>query len=202
MVSSLESQSRFVGRGANWGLALFLCLECGYGIFFGSDGIVDWLLWGTVGAVLVFNTLRRLPALEADCRWWVWGICTLSTLRFLLFEETEETEWVYWSLISFNLLADGALLTLGRSFSLMPARRAVRTGWFYRVVRHPAYTAYLVVDTVYVLQVPTLWNAVVLVGGAGLFIWRALLEERLLKNDPRYEQYMEQTRWRFLPLIY
>ena len=93
-------------------------------------------------------------------------------------------------------------MTLGRSFSLMPARRMIRVGLMYRFVRHPIYTAYMLIDAIYVSQLPTVQNVAVLVGGAVLFAWRASLEERLLRNDPRYRQYAERTRWRFVPFVY
>ena len=101
-----------------------------------------------------------------------------------------------------NLLADTSLIALGQSFSLLPARREVRVGWMYRIVRHPAYSAYMIVDAVYVTLLPTPQNIAVLIGGAILFWWRAILEERLLMHDPTYRDYVKQTRWRFVPFVF
>lgn len=187
---------------ANWGLAFFLMLECGYGIWLGRDDLVDAFWWVTVGGVLIVNTLRRSPAVEQDARWWVWIICTAATLRFLAFEFDESSRSAFWLLVLLNLVADLALISLGKSFSLLPARRTIRTGWLYRFVRHPAYTGYILVDSIYFTQMPTLRNAIVVLVGAMLFNWRAILEEALLTNDPAYSEYAERVRWRFVPGIY
>ena len=187
---------------SNWGLAAFLGTECVFGIWFTSEAWWDTLMWITVVGVLLINTMRRSPPISQDNRWWVWVICTASTLRFLAFESGDETKTAFWLLVFFNLLADTALLALGRSFSLLPARRKIRTGWMYRVVRHPAYTAYMLVDAVYVTQSPTPRNIAVLLAGMLLFSWRAVLEERLLSGDPVYRDYMQRVRWRFLPGLF
>ncbi|GAB4159965.1 MAG: hypothetical protein Tsb009_37310 [Planctomycetaceae bacterium] len=193
---------RWFANWANVGLIAFLTAECIYGVLFASEGMLDILLWVGIAAVLVVNTARRSPPFAADTRWWVWLVCVLSTIRFLAFEYGEETRWAYWTLIVLNLFADMALLSLGRSFSLMPARREIRSGGLYRLVRHPAYTGYMIVDLIYVSMLPTLRNIAVLMIGMGLFACRAYLEERLLAQDPHYREYMTRTRWRFLPLIY
>lgn len=199
---SEPSRFRFLWSPANIGLMLLLSLECAFGMINASDGVGDVLLWLIIGTVLVFNTLRRSPPIESDQRWWVWLICTLSTVRFLAFEYNDETRTAFWILIGMNLLADASLIALGRSFSLLPARREVRVGWMYRIVRHPAYSAYMIVDAVYVTLLPTPQNIAVLVGGAILFWWRATLEERLLMHDPTYRDYAKQTRWRFVPFVF
>ena len=201
-VASTESRFRFLWTPANIGLIAFLILECTLGVVFGSEDGVDVLLWLMVGTILVFNTLRRATPIETDSRWWVWLICTLSTIRFLAFEYTDDTRTALWILIGMNLLADTSLIALGRSFSLMPARREVRVGWMYRLVRHPTYAAYIFVDVVYVAQLPTIQNFAVLIIGAWLFAWRATLEERLLMHDPTYRDHAKKTRWRFVPFVY
>jgi protein-S-isoprenylcysteine O-methyltransferase Ste14 len=183
-------------------LAAFLLAECAYGIWLGSDDAWNVAWWVTVVGVLVVNTLRRAPAVEQDARWWVWIVCTASTLRFLAFEYDENSRTAFWLVILFNLLADLALIGLGKSFSLLPARRTIRTGWLYRFVRHPAYAAYMLTDAVYLSQMPTPRNAAVVLVGIVLFACRARLEERLLCNDPAYREYMRRVRWRFLPGMY
>ncbi|MCH8830248.1 MAG: hypothetical protein IID45_11790 [Planctomycetes bacterium] len=190
-------------KNANIGLALFLGVEfAGFAILNDELDMLELMWWVVVGTVLVFNTLRRSPPFESDKRWWVWLICSASTVRFLAFESSTATQDAYWILIGLNLLADTALIALGRSFSLLPARRAIRQSGPYRIVRHPAYSAYLIIDLVYIAQLPTVRNLAVFFCGVGLFVCRALLEERLLSNDPVYREYRKRTRWRFLPLVY
>ncbi len=197
-----RTDARFIWNPANIGLAVFLIAESAFGLYASRDDRLDMALWLVVGTVLVFNTVRRSPAVESDTRWWVWVICTLSTIRFLAFEYSDQTRAAFWTLIGLNLLADTSLIALGRSFSLLPARRSIRVGWMYRFVRHPIYSAYMLVDAIYISLLPTPRNIAVLFVGAALFAWRASLEERLLRNDPQYREYAERTRWRFLPFVY
>lgn len=192
----------FIWSPANIGLALFLVAECALGAYIDRREPHEVLMWIVVGTVLVVNTIRRSSPAESDTRWWVWLICSLSAIHVLAFESTGDSRIALWILIWLNLLADTSLIALGRSFSLLPARRSIRVGWMYRFVRHPIYSAYMLADAIYVSQLPTVWNGLVLIAGAGLFAWRASLEERLLRNDPVYREYCERTRWRFLPFVY
>lgn len=197
----VESPARR-SRWVNIGLAVFLGAECVYGVWYSADGWWDVVMWLTVMSVLIINTLRRSPVIDEDARWWVWIICTAATLRFLAFEYDEESQGAYWLLVFFNVIADTALIALGKSFSLLPARRQIRTAWLYRFVRHPAYSAYILIDAVYVSQMPTVQNFAVLFIGLGLFIGRAHLEEAVLSGAPAYREYMQRVRWRFVPGVY
>jgi protein-S-isoprenylcysteine O-methyltransferase Ste14 len=90
-------------------------------------------------------------------------------------------------------------LALGRSFGLVPAHRGLVTSGIYRVVRHPLYASYIVVELGYLIQSPRLWNAGVLVIAWTCQGLRLLSEERLLSGDPAYRSYRERTRWRVIP---
>ena len=72
----------------------------------------------------------------------------------------------------------------------------------YRLVRHPVYALYLLADLGTVALQPSPWNAGVAVVGATCLFLRARLEERVLCRDPRYAEYMQVVRWRFLPGLY
>lgn len=93
-------------------------------------------------------------------------------------------------------------LSLGRSFGLMPANRGVVCSGLYRVVRHPIYAGYLVSHAAFLAAHPTLWNAVVLIGGDIALIARAFYEERTLGGDPTYARYCGRVRWRLLPGVF
>ena len=90
-------------------------------------------------------------------------------------------------------------LSLGRSFGLLPANRGVVTHGTYRVVRHPIYLGYLIGHLGFLLASFSVYNLALfsaLYFFQGLRIWE---EERLLKSDPIYAQYMQQTKYRILP---
>ena len=54
-----------------------------------------------------------------------------------------------------------ALLSLQRSFGIVPANRGIREGGLYRIVRHPLYAAELLVFLGVVLVTPTPWNILI-----------------------------------------
>jgi protein-S-isoprenylcysteine O-methyltransferase Ste14 len=94
------------------------------------------------------------------------------------------------------------LLSLNRSFAIVPARRQIKTRGMYAVVRHPLYTSHIIAMTGYVLTNTTASNLIVYaVGVASLFI-RLVREEKHLSLDPAYREYMSQVRYRLLPLVY
>jgi protein-S-isoprenylcysteine O-methyltransferase Ste14 len=189
-------------RSINLGLAAFLCAECVWGIIHNSSGLWDTVWWLIVATIMVFNVVRRIPALEEDNRWWVWIVCAFSTLHFLAFEYSEETRIAFWTLLILIMLADLNLLYLGRSFAILPARRSIRTGMLYKYVRHPIYSMYMLCDFIYTFLAPSIRNVSVLIIGVALFALRSELEERLWRHDPAYQNYAKKTRWRFLPGLF
>ena len=95
-----------------------------------------------------------------------------------------------------------ALACLGRSFGLVAANRGIKMSGLYRLVRHPAYAGYLLASTGYVLCYPTTGNAMVAVATLLALNARAIVEERFLRHDPSYCDYLRGTRWRFVPYLY
>ncbi len=95
-----------------------------------------------------------------------------------------------------------SLASLGRSFAIFPALRAVRERGPYAVVRHPAYALELLL--VGISGAAHAWWA-----GVGLAWLTAVLlipritdEERVLSEDPRYAAYRARVRYRLVPGIY
>jgi len=95
-----------------------------------------------------------------------------------------------------------ALLALGRSFGIAPARRELVTRGAYRVVRHPLYASEIVAIGGYVAGAASAWNvtalAVFIVGQ----ISRVCLEEKLLSGDLEYQAYCGQVVWRLMPGVW
>jgi len=104
--------------------------------------------------------------------------------------------------------ATGALLTLisvhhlGRSFSVLPSLREIRTSGMYRWVRHPIYFSYMVTALGILLRHLTLYNLGVTLGGVVLILCRIHFEERLLAEGEAYRAYMSVVRYRLIPGIY
>lgn len=95
-----------------------------------------------------------------------------------------------------------AVLSLGRSFGIVAANRGVRTGGFYRFVRHPLYGSYIIGNLGFILGNPTLWNIALVIAALSCHYIRALAEERVLARDPAYQDYMSRVRYRFIPFIF
>ena len=95
-----------------------------------------------------------------------------------------------------------AKYTLGRSFGLLPANRGVVQNGPYRLVRHPIYLGYLIGHIGFLSGYFSVQNAVLLAAVYGLQIARILREEKVLRQDPAYQAFMRQTRWRLLPGVF
>ncbi len=158
-------------------------------------------------ACLVVLALGRPPPVEHDSRSWVVILCVWSMCYSLFYTAVELesnvlSRAVVWARVPVLILADITLLSLGRSFAVLPAARRVRTGFLYRCVRHPVYALYMLSDALFLALQPCLWNGLLAVSGAVSFWLRAKLEERLLLRSEAYAHYARKVRWRFLPFMY
>jgi protein-S-isoprenylcysteine O-methyltransferase Ste14 len=99
-------------------------------------------------------------------------------------------------------LALVSLGVLGRSFGLVAANRGIKTGGPYGVVRHPAYTGYLISYLAYVAENPSLRNFVLLLVGTAFQVIRIAEEELVLAADSAYARYRRRVRYRLIPLLY
>jgi protein-S-isoprenylcysteine O-methyltransferase Ste14 len=95
-----------------------------------------------------------------------------------------------------------SLGVLGRSFGLIAANRGVKTRGPYGLVRHPAYTGYLITYLGYVAEHPSLQNIALLCVGTAFQLVRIREEEHLLSRDSVYERYRRRVRYRLIPLVY
>jgi len=93
-------------------------------------------------------------------------------------------------------------LTLGRSFGIVPANRGIVDKGPYLLVRHPIYAGYLVSHLAFIAAYPTQWNIAVVVISDAALVWRALFEERLLRQDERYQAYCVRVGWHLVPGLF
>jgi protein-S-isoprenylcysteine O-methyltransferase Ste14 len=101
-----------------------------------------------------------------------------------------------------TLLATLAVVSLGRSFGIVAANRGVRTTGFYRFVRHPLYGSYMVGYLGFLMGTLSFWNVSLIVLTVLCQYARAVAEERILLQDPAYQAYVQQVRYRFIPYIF
>ncbi len=95
-----------------------------------------------------------------------------------------------------------AKIALGRSFGCVPANRGVKLSGPYRYVRHPMYAGYMLTHLAFFLLNPTAWNLAMYALCDSLQVPRLLAEERLLRDDPQYQDYVQTVRYRLLPGVF
>ncbi len=100
------------------------------------------------------------------------------------------------------ILATIALINLGRSFGILISVRKVRTRGLYGIIRHPLYAIDILWRVGFILSNPGLGNFVVFALSSAAYVYRALLEEKFLSKYPEYREYMQQTRYRFIPGLF
>jgi protein-S-isoprenylcysteine O-methyltransferase Ste14 len=100
------------------------------------------------------------------------------------------------------VLAATSVLSLNRSFGLLPAHRGIRRGGMYRWVRHPLYAAYTILQIGYLISNRSVTNALLLAIALGFQVLRLLNEERFLSRYPEYNEYKQRTPWRLLPFVF
>jgi len=94
-----------------------------------------------------------------------------------------------------------SLLSLGRSFGIIPANRMVITEGAYRIVRHPLYMSEIFFHTGFFIGNLTLQNGLLIILILAGQLWRSLSEEKLLTSDAVYRKYKNRVRYRFIPGI-
>jgi protein-S-isoprenylcysteine O-methyltransferase Ste14 len=95
-----------------------------------------------------------------------------------------------------------SLASLGRSFAVLPAPRALCARGPYALVRHPAYLGELLVIAACVSAARTWTAAGVGVLAVATFVVRVQAEERRLGQSPAYRAYARDVRWRWLPGVW
>lgn len=167
-----------------------------------------------IGAVFLFEQtwvviayLFRRPARAVSRRSGDWLLAFGGTFGGVLFRPTgAHPHWGYDAGLGLQFLGIAiciaAFLTLGRSFGFAAADRGLVRRGPYAVVRHPIYASYLLLQTGYLLQAISVWNALVMAFITSCNIGRALAEDRMLATNEHYDAYRSHVRWRLVPGIW
>jgi protein-S-isoprenylcysteine O-methyltransferase Ste14 len=94
------------------------------------------------------------------------------------------------------------LLSLNRSIGLVPARRELKTGGSFRLVRHPLYASYLLMFSGYLLTNFSAANLLVYCALLALLLARIGREEHHLSREADYRAYMERVKYRVIPYVF
>lgn len=154
--------------------------------------------------VAVLVIIRRDPD-QTDFHWKTWVATIGGTIGPLLLRPTDAPV---------DLLAGQALqlagvvlqifavLSLNRSFGLLPAHRGVKSDGMYRWVRHPLYSSYLLAHAGYLVNNFSWANVGVIVLATAFQVLRIAQEENLLGRYQAYAEYQTKTRWRLIPAVW
>ncbi len=155
----------------------------------------------TLGAA--FFLVRKLPqsVSNAPFDWIVAVVGTFSSFLFLPADWGVVPAAKYAVVVGSGLTILG-MVSLNRSFAIVPANREIKTAGMYRFVRHPLYASYLVMLTSYVLANTTFENVLVFAFVMGCMFIRMFREEKHLALDAEYLNYMRKVRYRLIPFIF
>lgn len=190
---------------------------CGLSIAFLAFAYANFASWRHTGhpaglgataleawAAMLFLVRRRATIVSVN--WLAWVAAPIGSFAMLLARPSggSTLQVILGEAMQFAgvAIAFASLVTLRRSFGLVAAHREVKTQGIYRLVRHPAYAGYFVVYCGYVLENPSIRNAVLLVLSTAFQMLRILEEERILQHVPAYRDYCHNVRYRIVPLIY
>jgi protein-S-isoprenylcysteine O-methyltransferase Ste14 len=156
------------------------------------------------GLVVVMLVIRRDPE-NTQHGWKTWAATAIGTFAPMLMRPSDApTDLLVGQIlqtVAFGLQI-GAVLSLNRSFGLLPAHRGVKSDGLYRWVRHPLYSTYLLAHVGYLASNISWANFLVVVTATTFQVVRILQEEQLLLQYPDYARYSDTTRWRLVPAIW
>jgi protein-S-isoprenylcysteine O-methyltransferase Ste14 len=183
-------------------LLLFaLCAYASYQHFLTSRSMQSFGILA-VNALFLGLFLARRPAAEESPSLSLWLLGIAGTALPLLLRPSDAPGLVrIGTLIQITgmLMIAAGLLSLRRSFAVVPANRGICVGGLYRIVRHPIYISELVAVLGAVLVSPTPLNWLLWLCECGLQVARARAEENLLSRDPAYCAYRARVRYRLIP---
>ena len=183
-------------------ITLFLLLAVvSYRHFAASRSVCSFSILA-VNALFLGLFLSRRPAESETPRLSLWLLSITGTALPLLLRPTDAAGFVGVGVvvqITGVVMVAAGLLSLRRSFAVVPGNRGIRDGGLYRVVRHPIYISELIALLGAVLVSPTLTNWSIWLCECGLQFARARAEEDFLAADPVYRAYRERVPYRLLP---
>jgi protein-S-isoprenylcysteine O-methyltransferase Ste14 len=169
-----------------------------------ATGSRNWLGLLIVNSVFVTMYIARRDATSISQSPALWLLAFSGTCLPLALRPTAPPSWAGMGNILqlAGLIAIVAsMLSLRRSYGIVPANRGIRTQGLYNVVRHPLYASELVWMLGFAIVNPSAWNIALWLVDCVLQFARACAEERFLSVDPAYSQYQARVKYRLVPLV-
>ena len=154
--------------------------------------------------VVVVAYLARRPARVVTGRLGDWLFAFGGTfLPVLLRPDGSHPQWgLQWGLaLQFAgvVIVLWSFFALGRSFGFAAADRGLVQRGPYRIVRHPIYASYVLLQLGYLLQSISPGNLAVVLLTTACNVGRIRAEERVLATNDAHATYRTRVRWRLLP---
>lgn len=188
--------------------ALFTFLSVNLFADFVRTGHITGLLLLVGESLVVILTIARRRAIAVDRSAAAAIMTTMSLAGPAMLRATDvqpplasDTVTALLSAVGLMLVVVGKL-ALGRSFGVVPANRGVVVRGPYTLVRHPIYTGYLITHVAFLMAHPAAWNVSVILLADTALVVRALMEERVLRADARYQQYCRRVGWHLVPGVF
>ena len=190
------------------------------------------LIWATIAMGLAYETFQDIrTTLDANLIIWFLLHCTAAALFFirhppLVFSSSPMAYGFALASVNYYLLYDftivyvslaaageilivlgGAMalvstLSLGKCFGILPVYRGIRTTAAYRLVRHPIYASYILLDMGIIIAYPSWKNGLIFCMAIFLFILRIHYEEKVLEQAFEYRAYQKKVKFKLIPLLF
>ena len=193
--------------------SLFLCLFWGYFTFGHLRELLKTfdfmeLLWLVYNVLISLLFLLRERPVVVSMNLFHWVIALLTSFSGFFFIRENIVSNAMILLTSEILLSASILLgicsafILGRSYDFLPALRQVKTGFIFKIVRHPMYLSSIIIKLGYILKNPSIYNVLLFVLVVILYDKRAKYEENVMSHSDLYNDYLQKVRYRFIPGVY
>jgi protein-S-isoprenylcysteine O-methyltransferase Ste14 len=166
---------------------------------------------------LVRRRLRVGPTAEREAaQKWIQAVASLMLVALFILSALDHrfgwSDLPGWVAILGDVAVIAGLLGMSRVFfensfaaatvQVEAGQRVIDTGP-YAVVRHPMYTAAVIMLAGIPLALDSLWGLLIVPGGIGILALRLGAEERyLVQHLAGYAEYRRKVRWRLLPGVW
>ena len=177
-----------------------------------SMGVTDYRQWDYVSYIFIDILVTALYLLRSKTVAFSkslseHGVALVSTFYIYAFDydvglKSEFSIYGNLLLLIGTYLSIMSLLSLGKSFGILPVLRHVKTQKMYKHIRHPLYASYILMDLGIVIGYFSFYNLLIFVLGIVLFLARIRYEEKVLRQNEEYQRYAIRTPYRLFPKIY
>ncbi|MCH4091674.1 methyltransferase family protein [Acetobacter sp.] len=154
---------------------------------------------------ITFTVIRQPGSVSPH--WRDWLVAVLGTYASLLVVATPHVAPLLPRVLCGGLALAGILLSLSaklclrRSFGIIAASRGLKTNGPYRIIRHPMYAGYLLMQAAFLLQYPTFHNTAVLLFTWWMQLMRIKAEEKMLETS-EWVDWSQEVKWKLIPFLF